>query len=98
MWGIYPALVPDAIGKVVGVVWEVRSEAHFLKLAAYETAAYTWCECVAELQTGEKLSNCGAFCWADNPTSKELEEGSFDLKWYQNYFKQSVVRRRKQTQ
>lgn len=94
MWGIYPALVRDKNGKVSGTVWKVDSEEHFLKLAAYETAAYTWCECNAILNSNEVLCNCRTFCWAGDPDSKELEDGSFDLERYQKYFKSSVTRRR----
>jgi gamma-glutamylcyclotransferase (GGCT)/AIG2-like uncharacterized protein YtfP len=94
MWGIYPALVRDKNGKVSGTVWEVTSEAQFLRLAAYETSVYTWCECDVKLNDGETLHNCRTFCWAGDSDSKELEDGSFDLERYQKYFKSSVTRRR----
>lgn len=93
MWGIYPALVQNGKGKIFGTVWGVNSEDHFLKLAAYETSAYTWCECDVELEDGRIWRNCRTFCWAGDPDSKELEHGSFDLERYQKYFKASVVRR-----
>jgi gamma-glutamylcyclotransferase (GGCT)/AIG2-like uncharacterized protein YtfP len=51
MWGIYPALIPSTSGQVAGFVWEVDSEEHFERLAAYETAAYTWIECVPFVKT-----------------------------------------------
>jgi gamma-glutamylcyclotransferase (GGCT)/AIG2-like uncharacterized protein YtfP len=93
MWGIYPALVPCKEGGVQGTVWKVNSEAHFLRLAAYETAAYTWCECTVALDNGEIIPGCRTFCWAGDANSKDLEEGTFDLERYQKYFKPSVVRR-----
>ncbi|KAH9874594.1 hypothetical protein IAQ61_003784 [Plenodomus lingam] len=94
MWGIYPTLIPSHGGSVTGTVWKVTSEAHFDRLAAYETAAYRWDECDAVLEDGEILGNCRTFCWAGEPDSKELEKGSFDLERYQKYFKPSVTRRR----
>ncbi|MCJ1476207.1 hypothetical protein MMC13_004873 [Lambiella insularis] len=94
MWGIYPTLIPCHSGSVTGTVWKVTSEAHFDRLAAYETAAYRWDECDAVLEGGEVLRNCRTFCWAGEPDSKELEDGSFDLERYQKYFKSSVTRRR----
>jgi len=87
MWGTYPALIPSDSSKVKGRVWKVDSEEHFNRLAAYETAAYTWIEC-------EVIEGCRAFCWAGHPESTELEDGSFDLERYQKYFKASVTRRR----
>jgi gamma-glutamylcyclotransferase (GGCT)/AIG2-like uncharacterized protein YtfP len=83
MWGIYPALIPSTSGQVVGFVWEVDSEKHFERLAAYETAAYTWIECEAVLDDGTARTDCRTFCWAGNADSNELEDGSFDLERYQ---------------
>lgn len=94
MWGIYPTLIPSHSGSVAGTVWKVTSEAHFDRLADYETAAYRWDECDAVLEGGEVLRGCRTFCWAGEPESKELEDGSFDLERYQKYFKASVTRRR----
>jgi hypothetical protein len=94
MWGIYPALIPSHSGSVAGSVSEVASEAHFDRLAAYETSAYKWDECDAVLDDGEVLRSCRIFCWTGEPDSKELENGSFDLERYQKYFKSSVTRRR----
>lgn len=94
MWGIYPALIPSSSGEVIGSVWEVTLEDHFERLAAYETAAYTWVECNATLEDGTVLQGCRTFCWSGSPDSKELEDGSFDLERYQKYFKSSVTRQR----
>jgi gamma-glutamylcyclotransferase (GGCT)/AIG2-like uncharacterized protein YtfP len=94
VWGIYPTLLPSHSGSVTVTVWKVISEAHFDRLAAYETAAYRWDECDAVLEGGEVLRGCRTFCWAGDPDSKELEDGSFDLEHYQKYFKSSVTRRR----
>jgi gamma-glutamylcyclotransferase (GGCT)/AIG2-like uncharacterized protein YtfP len=94
MWGIYPALIPSTSGQVAGFVWEVDSEEHFERLAAYETAAYTWVECEAVLDEGTVCKDCRTFCWAGNADSNELEDGCFDLERYQKYFKSSVTRRR----
>ncbi|KAL2070362.1 hypothetical protein VTL71DRAFT_13388 [Oculimacula yallundae] len=96
MWGIYPTLIPclPGTGSVTGTVWKATLEDHFDRLAAYETAAYRWDECEAVLEDGEVYGNCRTFCWAGEPDSKELEDGSFDLERYQKYFKSSVTRRR----
>ncbi|OCK98294.1 uncharacterized protein K441DRAFT_543483 [Cenococcum geophilum 1.58] len=94
MWGVYPALVRDGNGKVFRTLWGVTSKAQFLRLAEYETSVYTWCECDVELNDGGTLHNCRTFCWAGNPDSKDLEDGSFDLERYQKYFKSSVTGRR----
>ena len=94
MWGIYPTLIPCYSGSVTGTLWKVTSEAQFDRLAAYETAAYRWDKCNAVLEGGKVLENCRTFCWAGEPDSKELEDGSFDLERYQKYFKPSVTRRR----
>jgi gamma-glutamylcyclotransferase (GGCT)/AIG2-like uncharacterized protein YtfP len=94
MWGIYPTLIPSQSGSVNGTVWKVISQAHFDRLATYETAAYRWDECDAVLEGGETLKNCRTFCWAGESDSKELEDGSFDLERYQKYFKSSVTRGR----
>jgi gamma-glutamylcyclotransferase (GGCT)/AIG2-like uncharacterized protein YtfP len=83
VWGIYPTLLPSHSGSVTVTVWKVISEAHFDRLAAYETAAYRWDECDAVLEGGEVLRGCRTFCWAGDPDSKELGDGSFDLERYQ---------------
>ncbi|KAI8933227.1 hypothetical protein NX059_009862 [Plenodomus lindquistii] len=94
MWSIYPILIPCHSGNVKRTVWKLTSEAHFDRLAAYETAAYRWVACDAVLEGGEILGKCRAFCWAGEPDSREFEDGSFDLERYQKYFKPSVIRRR----
>lgn len=95
MWGIYPTLIPCYCRSVTGTVWKVTSEAHFGRLAAYATAPYRCVECDAVFESGEALGNYRTFCWAGEPDSKELEDGSsFDLERYQKYFKASVTRRR----
>jgi len=91
MWGIYPVLVLQEQGIVSGKVWKVTSEEHFLKLVEYETSVYTWRRCEAMLDEGEVLQDCRTFCWAGDPQSRELEEGSFDLERYRRYFKSSVT-------
>jgi hypothetical protein len=98
MLGIYPVLVLDKDGKVSGILWEVASEAQFLRLVEYETSAYTWCECDVELNDGGTLHNCRTFCWAGDPDSKDLEDGSFDLERYKKYFKSPVTGRRPSTE
>lgn len=94
MWGIYPALVPHPGGMVSGTVWELTSESQFLRLASYETNAYTWCPCSVTLDDGSAVPEAWTFCWAGDVNSKELEEGEFNLERYQKYFKASVTRRR----
>ncbi|KAF2867002.1 hypothetical protein BDV95DRAFT_631464 [Massariosphaeria phaeospora] len=71
----------------------VRPAKQFRKLVAYETNAYTWCECDVQLDNGEVLRDCRVFCWAGDPESRELDEGTFDLERWRRYFKGSIVRR-----
>ncbi|KAF1917594.1 hypothetical protein BDU57DRAFT_513932 [Ampelomyces quisqualis] len=97
MWGIYPTLVASSSsegGSIQGMLWETTSDKQIDRLAAYETAAFTPELCDAALVSGEVIKGCWTFCWAGEPDSKELEEGSFDLERYQRYFKPSVTRRR----
>jgi gamma-glutamylcyclotransferase (GGCT)/AIG2-like uncharacterized protein YtfP len=94
MWGIYPVLIPSTSGQVAGFISEVDYEEHFERLAAYETAAYTWGECEAVLDDGTAQKDCRTFCWAGHADSRELEDGCFDLERHQKYFKCSVTRRR----
>jgi hypothetical protein len=98
MWGIYPTLVPSSSsegGSVKGMLWETTADKQIDRLAAHETAAYRSEECeVVLVGSGEVIRGCRTFCWAGEADSKELEEGCFDLEWYQKYFKPSVVRRR----
>lgn len=94
MWGIYPALVPGESGRVVGRLWEVTLEDHFDRLAAYETAAFGCADCDAVLEDDQVVTGCRTFCWAGEPDSKKLEDGSFDLDRYQKFFKSPITRRR----
>ncbi|TVY17907.1 hypothetical protein LARI1_G004191 [Lachnellula arida] len=90
MWSIYPTLIatsnPTNSNKVTGMLWKCDTEAQFQRLAAYETDAYTWCFCTAELDdgSGTLMRGVRTFCWAGEPDSEELTEGVFDLerwKW-----------------
>ena len=92
MWGIYPTIMRSTEGTISGTVWNVESELHFQRLQAYETDAYTWCNCDVELENGNMLRGCRTFCWAGDASSKDLDAGSFDQARYQKYFKPSVVR------
>ena len=92
MWGIYPTLVKMEGGEVEGTVWEVSNLGHFLRLAEYETRAYTTCACEIVKSDGEVISDGKTFCWAGDSNSRELEDGHFDFARYQKYFKPSVVR------
>lgn len=96
MWSIYPALILGDYDEIVsGVVWKVEKEDHFKRLQEYETSAYKWTWCEAVLEDDKTvLKKCRVFCWAGEPDSKELEDGSFDLERYRKYFKSCVVRRR----
>ncbi|KAI4608121.1 hypothetical protein J4E83_009304 [Alternaria metachromatica] len=96
MWSIYPALIlGDGDEKVSGVVWKVEEEDHFKRLQEYETYAYIWTWCEATLNDDETvLEKCRTFCWAGDPDSKELEDGSFDMARYQRVLKPSIVKKR----
>lgn len=69
------------------MVWKCEEEAHFLRLKSYETQAYTWCFCVAELDNGTMVQGTRTFIWAGEPDSEELMDGSFNLAHYQEYYK-----------
>jgi hypothetical protein len=58
---------------------EVTSEDHFGRLVAYEAATYVWTKCEAVLEDGAVLKTRRTFCWAGEPESNELEDGSFEL-------------------
>jgi hypothetical protein len=94
MWGIYPTLIPCEGGPPVpGTIWMVNEESQFKRLREYETAAYTWCPCNVMLEDKSLLYGCRTFCWSGDLRSRDLDEGAFDLKHYQRYFKPSVVRK-----
>lgn len=92
MWGIYPALVPAFGSTVSGTTWQVASIDEFVKLARYETSAYTTCEIEIVRQNGDIIENGKSFCWAGDPRSNDLEEGEFSLDRYQMYFKSALLR------
>lgn len=79
MWGVYPTVIRNEGGKISGTVWKADLESHFIRLQEHETEVYTWCFCDIELEDGQVLQGFRAFCWAGDPDSKELDEGSFDL-------------------
>jgi hypothetical protein len=90
MWGIYPTLISsNRGGEVSGMVWRVESEEQFLSLKKHEMDDYTWCFCDVKLENGRVLRRCRTFCWARDPNSEELEDGLFDLEYYQKHHKTS---------
>lgn len=89
MWGIYPALVGACDGVVTGTIWQVANVDQFIRLARYETSAYTPCEVEIMRQDGE-IEHGKSFRWAGDPNSSDLEEGSFSLDLYQVHFKPAL--------
>ncbi|KAF2750815.1 hypothetical protein M011DRAFT_464624 [Sporormia fimetaria CBS 119925] len=92
LWDIYPALVRDPEGTVAGMVWDGATAVQFEKLAAYETEAYTWCECDVVFEDGT-TKRCRTFCWGGEMDSEELEEApgdKFDLEAWQRDYKPHV--------
>lgn len=82
-----------------GAMYNCASEAHWERLVEYESAAYTWCVCEVRVINDEGaqeevLQQCRTFCWAGDASSRELEDGTFNLAHWQRYFKRSVVRER----
>src|ERR1700753_1726233 len=53
MWGIYPTLVDACGGIVSGTIWQVANVDQCIRLARYETSAYTPCEVEIMRQDGE---------------------------------------------
>ncbi|TVY40633.1 hypothetical protein LSUB1_G002443 [Lachnellula subtilissima] len=89
MWSIYPTLIAsnhnESVSAVKGMLWKCETETQFESLVRYETDAYTWCFCTARLDDGTVLEGVRTFCWAGEPGSRELEEGTFDLEgWRTN--------------
>ncbi|KAH9995347.1 hypothetical protein F4779DRAFT_607585 [Xylariaceae sp. FL0662B] len=91
MWGIYPALVPREGSRVTGRTCKIDDISHFQSLQQYETTRYKPCMCSIEAEDGEVLENSMAFCWAGDPESPDLEDGTFDLERYQKNFKSSIA-------
>ncbi|PGH27393.1 hypothetical protein AJ80_00871 [Polytolypa hystricis UAMH7299] len=93
MWSLYPTLIRtnDPQDIIDGKVFLIEEEVHFRRLEAYETSAYTWCECEVEvaLEDGviERKMGCRTFIWAGSPDDKDLVEGRFDFERYLRYFK-----------
>ncbi|KAH7084451.1 hypothetical protein FB567DRAFT_570579 [Paraphoma chrysanthemicola] len=98
MWGMYPVLVPRSVSgstKVDGVLWYCGKEEEFDRLAAYETSAYTWCECDCEVKVAggrDFIKGVRVFIWGGVVGSSELEEGSFNFVRWKTYFKHSVIK------
>jgi len=67
----------------MGMLWHCEPEAHFEKLRAYETGAYTWMEydAVLEGDGGEEVRGARVFVWASDANDEELKDGVFDFKW-----------------
>ncbi|TVY36186.1 hypothetical protein LOCC1_G006124 [Lachnellula occidentalis] len=91
MWSIYPTLIAVASSTpntsaeksdntpVSGMLWKCETQAQFQSLMRYETDAYTWSFCTAQLEDETLLEGVRTFCWAGEPDSAELTEGAFDL-------------------
>jgi gamma-glutamylcyclotransferase (GGCT)/AIG2-like uncharacterized protein YtfP len=80
LWGQYPALVDGATGEVVeGMAYDVESEQHAEKLAAYETRAYRSAPCRIRFMDGGEPGDISGttFQYAGNPM--DITEGKFDL-------------------
>ena len=94
MWGIYPAAVPSSSdNRIEGMVYALESQEHLKRLEAYETTAYTWCNCTLEMEDGSVVKDGRTFCWAGDENSRELQEGEFDFIRFQTYFKSSVTQK-----
>jgi gamma-glutamylcyclotransferase (GGCT)/AIG2-like uncharacterized protein YtfP len=94
MWGIYPALIPhDDDSEVSGTTWLVNDFAQFARLEEYETKAYSWTTCVINKADGDSLEGCRTFVWGGDPSSRDLNDGSFDLERDQKYFKPSILKK-----
>ncbi|KAI0597001.1 hypothetical protein F4775DRAFT_271400 [Biscogniauxia sp. FL1348] len=71
--------------KVHGVAWELKTYAQLSNLQEYESSHYRPSACVirAEGEGGAGEWEGLTFVWAGDPSSPELEDGSFDLEFYQ---------------
>ena len=57
-----------------------------LRLQRYETSAYEIADCNINLADVEEVKGL-AFKWARKPDSAELQDGSFDLEYWQTHHK-----------
>ena len=58
-----------------GVLWQCTSGAHFDRLAAYETGAYTWEECAAVLKHDSRENEIEAGEGEEEEEEEEIIEG-----------------------
>lgn len=79
LWGQYPAVVNEAQTVVRGTAFEVTTEGHAAKLAAYETSNYCPAPCyINTMEDGEESQSDGyVFKFCGNPN--DLSDGEFDL-------------------
>jgi hypothetical protein len=97
LMGCYPVLVlAGAQGdqRTEGTTSFIDNVEHFKLLAEYESDAYTTCQVNIFCEDDSILANGRAFCWAGDPECPSLEDGQFDLKRYQQYFKPALLRPR----
>jgi len=98
MWGLHPTLVPDPKGKVAGLAWVSSGWKDVIKLQRYQTGKYMPCDCQIRYESsegdeGDELVEPGkTFCWRGDPNSNELQDGEFDLDFYQINIKPEILR------
>ncbi|OAA64360.1 AIG2-like protein [Niveomyces insectorum RCEF 264] len=92
LWsGIYPTLLPKegAQDRIVGCAWRATTMAQCLRLQKYETSAYEPAECDIHLASGDTVRGM-TFQWARDGKSKELCDGQFSLKHWQEHHKKPM--------
>jgi gamma-glutamylcyclotransferase len=87
MWGVYPTILRgDGNTQLDGMAYMINIESHFDKIVRYETNHYAPAACDIFVD-GMNKPVCGlTFKW-NRTSTKQLDDGSFDLKIYQKYFK-----------
>lgn len=51
--------------RIFGTIWKVNTESEFLRLAEYETSAYTTCPCTVYLSSNSSSSSSSGRDWEE---------------------------------
>ncbi|PLN85531.1 hypothetical protein BDW42DRAFT_190813 [Aspergillus taichungensis] len=79
LWGPYPALVGAPGSTVEGAVYQVTTEKHAARLAAYETVNYRADPCCIYYRDGEEPAQDTGYTFIFAGNRKDVTEGVFDL-------------------
>ncbi|CAG8888228.1 unnamed protein product [Penicillium egyptiacum] len=81
LWGHYPALLSGNPGDtVIGAVYQVPTNEHAEKLAAYEGPSYTTVPCSIRYVDGQSPTHAEGYAFLFVGNMRDLSDGPFDLK------------------